>query len=514
MEAIGCRGFAGPRPEGADGGRGEALEVSRRGLRGCGALAISAVPTGSAVPSGPWRSLREVVADIDIRDRLGPYDRRRVPDPATSAMQHEVIVTPGNLGPQRGSAVAFLRRQQRDWGVTVVRTSLDRLAYQMVFPYLSVYIVALGASATQLGLVSSLGMAIAGLAGPFIGWLIDRHGPRTFYLVGIAFLAVSYVTYALANSWPITILAMMAYWLGYSISGHSCATICGNCLVNRDRATAMMICETVGAGMLGIIGPIFGAAIVLSLGGMDPGAIRPLFMIAAGVSVLTFVIVFTQLSRQRWGRGSVGTRSSVLRDLRAVVQGPNLKRWLVIAAVGQLPVGMVLAFSQVYAHQVKGADALVLGAMAAASAVVAIALAVPLGRLADRIGRKRVLFLTIPLFMLSNLVLIWAPGPAFLVVAGALQSFFYLGGPISAAMERELVPAAHMGRWIGIARVVRMLLSAALVLVAGLIWDSIGPQYVFLAFVGIDLAVRVPLLATMPDTLGMRFAAVPVPVAD
>ncbi|HEY5488871.1 MAG TPA: MFS transporter, partial [Candidatus Limnocylindrales bacterium] len=118
----------------------------------------------------------------------------------------------------------------------------------------------------------------AGLAGPFIGWLIDRHGPRTFYLVGIGFLVVAYLTYALANSWPVTILAMMAYWLGYSISGHSCATICGNCLVNRDRATAMMICETVGAGMLGIIGPIIGALIVSSSGTIDPGAIRPLFL--------------------------------------------------------------------------------------------------------------------------------------------------------------------------------------------------------------------------------------------
>ena len=317
--------------------------------------------------------------------------------------------------------------------MTVVRTSLDRLAYQMVFPYLSVYIVALGATATQLGLVSSLGMAVAGLAGPFIGWLIDRHGPRTFYLVGIGFLAVSYLTYALANSWPVTIVAMMAYWLGYSISGHSCATICGNCLANRDRATAMMICETVGAGMLGIVGPMLGAFVVLSSGGIDPDAIRPLFVLAAGISVLTFVIVFTQLSRQRWGiGGSVGTRSAVLRDLREVMQGSYLKRWLVIAAVGQLPVGMVLAFSQVYAHEVKGADALVLGAMTAGSAVVSIVLAVPLGRLADRIGRKRVLFLTIPLFMLSNLVLIWAPGPVFLVAAGALQAFFYLGGPISA----------------------------------------------------------------------------------
>ena len=42
---------------------------------------------------------------------------------------------------------SFLRRQQRDWKITVLRTSLDKLAYQMVFPYLSIYIVALGATA-------------------------------------------------------------------------------------------------------------------------------------------------------------------------------------------------------------------------------------------------------------------------------------------------------------------------------------------------------------------------------
>jgi MFS family permease len=170
--------------------------------------------------------------------------------------------------------LAFMRRQQRDWVVTVVRTSLDRLAYQMVFPYLSIYIIALGATATQLGLVNSIGMVVAGLAGPFTGWLIDRHGPRTFYLAGIALLAVAYLTYALAQSWGITILAMMAYWMGMSISMHSCATICGNCLANPDRATGMTICETVAAGLLGIVGPIIGTVIVVSSGEVDADAIR------------------------------------------------------------------------------------------------------------------------------------------------------------------------------------------------------------------------------------------------
>jgi MFS family permease len=409
--------------------------------------------------------------------------------------------------------LAFLRRQQRDWVVTVVRTSLDRLAYQMVFPYLSIYIIALGATATQLGLVNSLGMLVAGLAGPFTGWLIDRHGPRSFYLAGIALLAVAYLTYALAQSWPITILAMMAYWMGMSMSMHSCATICGNCLANPDRATGMTFCETVAAGLLGIVGPILGTLIVVSSGEVDADAIRPLFVVAFAITVGTFLFILTQLSGQRWG--ARGTGRAVFRDLGEVLsEGRYLKRWLVIAAIGQLPVGMVFAFSSVYAYEVKGADAVMLGAMAAAAAVGSIVLAIPLGRIADRVGRKRVLYATIPLFSLSCIVLVWAPGPVALLLAGALQSFYYIGGPIGAAMERELVPAAHMGRWIGIARVVKMLVSATLVLVAGAIWDRLGPEYVFLAFVAIDLGIRLPLLVTMPETLGIRFAPQPVALAD
>ena len=231
------------------------------------------------------------------------------------------------------------------------------------------------------------------------------------------------------------------------------------------------------------------------------------------ITVGTFVFILTQLSGQRWG--ARGTGRAVFRDLGEVLsEGRYLKRWLAIAAIGQLPVGMVFAFSSVYAHEIKGADAVVLGGMAAAAAVGSIALAVPLGRIADRVGRKRVLYLTIPLFSLSCLVLIWAPGPVALLAAGELQSFYYIGGPIAAAMERELVPAAHMGRWIGIARVVKMLVSATLVLVAGAIWDRVGPQYVFLTFVAIDLGIRLPLLVSMPETLGIRFAAQPVPLAD
>jgi len=96
--------------------------------------------------------------------------------------------------------VVFLKRQDWDWKITVIRTSLDRFAYQIVFPYLSLYIVALGATATELGIVNSFGMIAAGIISPLTGWFIDRFGPKKIYLLGIGFLAISYFTYAIAQS--------------------------------------------------------------------------------------------------------------------------------------------------------------------------------------------------------------------------------------------------------------------------------------------------------------------------
>ena len=405
-----------------------------------------------------------------------------------------------------GNGLSFLKRQDRDWKVTVLRTSLDKFAYQTVFPYLSLYIVALGATGTELGLVNSIGMIVAGILGPYTGWLIDRMGPKRIYLIGIGIMGLSYLTYGLAPSWQVTIVAMLAYWIGSSTSTNSCATICGNCLVNRDRATGMMICETVTAGLLGMAGPMLATWFIAQSGGVSAGTIRPLFFFGLLVTIGTFLLVLKQLSERKYVRPGGGERPHLLRDIAAVFKGGrHLKKWLVISAVGQLPMGMVFPFVQVYAYKIKGADELILGGMVAASALSSIVFSVPLGRMADRIGRKKVLYATLPLFCLSNIVLIWASSPAFLLLAGFLQGFCFIGAPVSASIEREMVPPEQMGRWIGMNRFVKLVLSGLLALTAGVIWDRIGPQYLFILFVVIDLAVRLPLLISIPETLHKRF---------
>ncbi len=41
-------------------------------------------------------------------------------------------------------------------------------------------------------------------------------------------------------------------------------------------------------------------------------------------------------------------------------------------------------------------------------------------------------------------------------------------------------------------------------IIGGLIWREIGPMYVFVIPIVFDLFLRIPLLATVPETLGME----------
>ena len=400
--------------------------------------------------------------------------------------------------------IGFFMKQERDWKITVVRTNTTMFFYLMVLPYLSVYIMALGAKGTELGIVNSVGMIVAGLAGPLSGWLIDRGAVKKVYLVGIIMLAGAYLIYGVAQSWPVIIIAMISFWLGTNTSVHGCAVICANCLQNEERATGMSICETFGMGLLGLAAPMVGSEIVSVSGGVNVDGIRPLFFVCLAGIIATFFLVLTQLSNRRWGSVQV-TRSNLFADIsRVFKQGRHLKRWIIIASVTGMPMGVVTPFIQPFAHEFKGADQYVLGAMVTASGLVPLILGIPFGRLSDKIGRKRVLYLVAPLVWISYLMLIFAPNAVFLIASGAFNGFFKITGITSEAMSRELVPPEHMGRWTGMVRLFRMLFGAFIVYLAGVIWDVIGPQYVFLTIIGIDLFIRIPLLTGMPETLSSR----------
>ncbi len=402
-------------------------------------------------------------------------------------------------------AIRFIARQPRNWKVTACRASMDKCLYQMVFPYLSVYIVLLGATGTQLGAVNSIGMLVSAVFGLAVGDAVNRIGIKRVYTIGVALVAFSYLVTGLAHNWVVACFGAVIWWCGSTATGHCCGTVCGNSLMNEDRATAMGCCETFVQGLMGLIGPMLGAMLVTQFGGVSARGIRPIFFIAFTLSLGSAFLVSRQLSEEEvevgFGKNQAGEANTHRNPLLLLRERPDLWRFVGVSCMTNLPTSMVLPFTQVFASEMKMADQYVLGAMVTASAVMSLVFGIPLGRLSDRIGRKKILYVLAPFFWASNLLVVWSSRPGLLILAGLLQGAFPITLVIHSAMAFELVPSGRMSDWMAVLRVFRMLSGAFLVFLSGLAWDRIGPQYVFLLGVGIDAAIRIPLLVGVPETL-------------
>jgi MFS family permease len=146
--------------------------------------------------------------------------------------------------------------------------------------------------------------------------------------------------------------------------------------------------------------------------------------------------------------------------------------------------------------------------------IVTILLQIPVGRLADRIGRKKAFFLFTPFYCLGLIVLIIAPSPEYLILAGILGGAgggAGIGGGIGGAafipfitMWWEMVPAGKRGKWYGLEGIITAAPRIPATIIGGILWDQGVKIPILLAPVLIEFLVVIPLLHTIPETLGSK----------
>jgi len=99
-----------------------------------------------------------------------------------------------------------------------------------------------------------------------------------------------------------------------------------------------------------------------------------------------------------------------------------------------------------FVTEIKHGNEFVVGGMTTASLVLPLLLALLVGRLADTFGRKKVLYITLPLYCTSILLLIYAQNTLTLLISGVLQGFYLLSAVTQGAITAELVPVALLGK--------------------------------------------------------------------
>jgi MFS family permease len=396
--------------------------------------------------------------------------------------------------------VKFIERQPKPFKVNMIRAAAQSFLNNLLVQYRSIYILRLGATPFQLGMVTS----IAGTSGTAIalptGWLADKHGIRRVFLSAIPVMALGALLVAVAGHWIAALPALLLTMLGTQLLGVACPMVCGTYLKREERATGKQLCDTLSA-LPTLIAPIIAAVVIAGFGGLTAEGIRPLFFVQALGFVLMFAFTYKFYFDTRRAQAST-VQAGFGGSLREVFKtGMAVTPWALYIFLSSTTFYASTTFLSAFVTEVKLGDEFVVGSMTAASMVLPLTISILLGRAADTFGRKKVLYSTIPLYGASILLLIYAQDVTMLLISAVLQGFYLLSAVTQGAITAELVPVALLGSWYGLLNLLRGLASITAPVIGGVIWTAIGPQYVFFFMILMELSKLIILRWAIPETL-------------
>jgi MFS family permease len=391
----------------------------------------------------------------------------------------------------------FLQRQESPFKVNIMRNLVKNLAVNLTFQYQPIYMTSLGATPLILGYLNSISGAVNTVLSIPTGILADKVGIKRVLLLTLGISILSTLVFGVANTWQVAAVGLILSAVAFILDRTSCPMICGSTLGTEERVTGMGICDTV-TFFPQMIAPIIGATLITYFGGMNAQGIKPLYWIQVVGLVVSFIIVWAKFTNPR--QLTVGEKSSVFSNISNVFkEGTMVKRWILLTMVSSFW-WQVAFYIPLYAADIKGAGQFIVGGMSAASTVVFVLLAIPLGHLADTWGRKKMITVAGGIIVLSYISLIYAPNDLVLILSGFLSGFAMTVGQTQMAIAVDLVPKKYMGSWFGLLGFFRGLVSIISPIVCGYLWSNVSPESVFWLIILTQIG-NIGMLYTVPTSI-------------
>jgi len=279
----------------------------------------------------------------------------------------------------------------------------------IVYPFFSLYILALGGTPAQIGIINSLGIIAGMFLYPVGGYIADKMGRVKLVGFSTYAYAISHLFFVFADNWQTVALGQFLsnLFLFYTPAMNALqADSLPPGVRGRGFATIMAI-----PGSIRIIAPYVGGWIIASFGGGDIGMIRAV-RLCWGVAFLVGLLVATirlKFLRETITEDEVSDRLS-LRELPRIVKESyrsifESMRWMdsslrgivITEIVSSLFVAMTAPFWVVYAKQVVGLEPVQWGTVLLFSGALGIIMAFPLGTLVDRVGPRRMILVAMGL---------------------------------------------------------------------------------------------------------------------
>ena len=359
---------------------------------------------------------------------------------------------------------------------------------ELIHSLLPVFMVSsLGASAFAVGIVEGIAESTALIVKVFSGVLSDYTGKRKgLAVLGYGLGALSKPLFALALSVNWVLAARFIDRIGKGIRGAPRDALVADLAPPEMRGAAFGLrqsLDTVGA----FLGPLLGIALMLYWAG-DFRIVFWYAMIPAFIAVLLLVFgVEEPGARAGERKPAVSIQWKTLSELSGAY-------WFVVAAGGVFTLARFSeAFLILRAQQQGLPDAYAPLVLVLMSLVYALS-AYPMGKLSDRVSHLKLLAAGLAVLIAADLVLARAQGLAAVALGVALWGL-HLGMTqgLLATMVADTAPAHLRGTAFGffnLASGIAMLIASVL---AGLLWDQLGPGATFYAGAAFALAALLML---------------------
>ena len=291
---------------------------------------------------------------------------------------------------------------------------LGNFARAMVFPYASLYVLALGGDAKTIGWVNFLRPLAGLIVFPIAGHLTDRAN-RVKLIVLSSYLSVAFVLiYVLAFRWQVVAIASLMS--GLVVLGFPPrSALIADSLSPEDRGRGIATMNTISSG-LSIFAPYI-AGIVVEFSGPNTG-VRTLYG-AMLVLYLASTIIYVRFLKESIPKLHTRLTASSLPRLIIEVYGgiPTLLRGLPsslkalagVIILGFMANGVASPFWVVYAIEQIGLSSSRWGLILLCEAALRLSILIPAGVAVDRWGRTTSLLVALllstvamPLFILAK----------------------------------------------------------------------------------------------------------------
>ncbi len=372
------------------------------------------------------------------------------------------------------------------WILGFVSLLMD-VSSEMIHSLLPLYLtVGLGASALVVGIIEGIAEAAALVVKVFSGTLSDALGKRKWIAAtGYGMAAFSKPLFALATGPMLVFVARFLDRIGKGIRGAPRDALIADLTPPSIRGAAFGLrqsLDTVGA----VAGPLLAMALMLAWN----DDFRAVFWVAVVPAFLSFALIAFAVRDPEVRKGAKANERPKLGW--KLVRGLGPAFWTV-TAVGA---AMTLArFSEAFlilrAENVGVAIAYTPLVLVGMSAVYALS-AYPAGRLADRMPPTTLLAAGIACLVAADIVLAFATGVAALAVGIVLWGLHMgLTQGLLAAMVANAAPADRRGTAFGVFNLASGVAMLAASVLAGALWQFVGPAATFWAGAGLAAAALV-----------------------